>query len=135
MMKLRSATLRFTWHLSIIGCVVVCVLAQVFGRRAGFIAVQASLASGVVDVCLIPEDSFELDGPAGLLQYIQQLLERQGHVVICVAEGAGQDLLYPGGLLRAGPVYLVRVIILYSFTSTPVNRLLASTLCWTALVG
>lgn len=67
-----------------------------FGRRSGFIALQASLASGAVDVCLIPEEPFELDGPQGLLEYLNQLVEKQGHAVVCVAEGAGQDILYPG---------------------------------------
>eukprot|EP00879_Flechtneria_rotunda_P021710 GHRR01022891.1.p1 GENE.GHRR01022891.1~~GHRR01022891.1.p1 ORF type:complete len:264 (+),score=67.04 GHRR01022891.1:571-1362(+) len=40
-------------------------LVKVFGRRSGWIALQASLASGVVDVCLIPEEPFEMQGPAG----------------------------------------------------------------------
>ena len=30
-------------------------LVKLMGRSSGFIAVQSSLASGVVDVCLIPE--------------------------------------------------------------------------------
>jgi hypothetical protein len=70
---------------------------QVFGRRSGFIALQASLASEGVDICLIPEERFELDGPCGVLAYLKDLLERNGHAVICVAEGAGQDLMHPGG--------------------------------------
>jgi 6-phosphofructokinase len=68
---------------------------QVFGRRSGFIAMQSSLSSGVVDVCLIPEEPFELDGPAGVLGYVRKIIEQKGHCVVCVAEGAGQDLLYP----------------------------------------
>lgn len=71
-------------------------LVKVFGRRAGFIAVQSSLASGVVDICLIPEEPFELEGPNGVIAYLQGLLEQKGHAVICVSEGAGQNLLYPG---------------------------------------
>eukprot|EP00879_Flechtneria_rotunda_P018950 GHRR01019893.1.p1 GENE.GHRR01019893.1~~GHRR01019893.1.p1 ORF type:complete len:596 (+),score=208.92 GHRR01019893.1:424-2211(+) len=70
-------------------------LVKVFGRRSGWIALQASLASGVVDVCLIPEEPFEMQGPAGVLEYIKALIEKKGHAVLCVAEGAGQDLLYP----------------------------------------
>jgi len=35
-------------------CYVCGGCAQVFGRRAGFIALQSSLASGAVDICLIP---------------------------------------------------------------------------------
>jgi 6-phosphofructokinase 1 len=71
-------------------------LVQLMGRRSGFIAMQSSLASGVVDVCLIPEVPFLLEGPHGLLTYITQLMDAKGHVVVCVAEGAGQDLLYSG---------------------------------------
>lgn len=66
------------------------------GRRSGFIAMQASLSSGVVDVVLIPEVPFQLHGPCGLLHYVEQLIEEKGHVVICVAEGAGQDLMLKG---------------------------------------
>jgi 6-phosphofructokinase 1 len=46
-----------------------------------------------VDVCLIPEEQFELGGPSGLLAYLSRVLEAKGHVVVCVSEGAGQDLL------------------------------------------
>jgi 6-phosphofructokinase len=156
--------LRLTWVL--LCRVPLCLVPhlQVFGRRAGFIAVQASLASGIVDICLIPgkascsfcslapavqhsasqcshggdnihrfesspllccavlccvlchavplcaacravschavlcgaEESFELEGPSGVLAYLQKLLDERGHAVICVSEGAGQNLMYPG---------------------------------------
>lgn len=46
--------------------------------------------AGVVDVCLIPEVPFSLDGEMGLYAYVRTLLDRKGHAVICVAEGAGQ---------------------------------------------
>ncbi|WIA22805.1 hypothetical protein OEZ86_009756 [Tetradesmus obliquus] len=72
-------------------------LVKVFGRRSGFIALQASLASEGVDICLIPEEKFELEGPCGVLAYLKDLLERNSHAVICVAEGAGQDLMHPAG--------------------------------------
>ena len=36
------------------------------GRNAGFIAMEASLASGNVDICLIPEFKFEMHGPKGV---------------------------------------------------------------------
>ncbi|GIL60178.1 hypothetical protein Vafri_14805 [Volvox africanus] len=68
-------------------------LVKVMGRHSGFLAMQASLASGVVDVCLIPEVSFTMDGPHGLLSYLGTVLERKGHAVVCVAEGAGQELI------------------------------------------
>ena len=47
-------------------------------------------AAGVVDVCLIPEVNFALDGDQGLFAYLEILLEQKGHLVICMAEGAGQ---------------------------------------------
>ena len=44
----------------------------------------------MVDVCLIPEVRFALDGDQGLFAYLETLLEQKGHLVICMAEGAGQ---------------------------------------------
>eukprot|EP00166_Cyanidium_caldarium_P004823 ctg_536.g272 len=49
----------------------------------------ATLASGDVDVCLIPEIEFDLAGDCGLLSHIERLLDTKGHCVIVVAEGAG----------------------------------------------
>jgi 6-phosphofructokinase 1 len=45
------------------------------------------LAAGVVDVCLIPEVHFSLDK---LKACVAGVLEKKGHCVVCVAEGAGQ---------------------------------------------
>ena len=53
----------------------------------------ATLASRDVDCCLIPESPFYLEGPGGLLEFIEKRLKEQGHMVIVVAEGAGQELL------------------------------------------
>jgi 6-phosphofructokinase len=36
------------------------------GRNAGFIAMEASVASGCVDICLIPEFKFEMHGKKGV---------------------------------------------------------------------
>lgn len=49
--------------------------------------------AGVVDVCLIPEVRFEL--PA-LTAYVRQVIKRKGHCVVCIAEGAGQDIVQHG---------------------------------------
>ncbi|CAN6195933.1 unnamed protein product [Urochloa humidicola] len=68
-------------------------LVKLMGRSSGFIAMHASLSSGQIDVCLIPEVSFTLDGEHGVLQHLEHLLNTKGFCVICVAEGAGQDLL------------------------------------------
>jgi len=66
---------------------------KLMGRHAGFIAAAASVASQDVNFCLIPEAPFVLDGPGGLLAALERRLERKGHAVVVVAEGAGQDLL------------------------------------------
>lgn len=71
-------------------------LVKLMGRQSGFLAVNASLASGVVDVCLIPEVPFTLHGPNGLHAYLEKVLSKKGHAVVCVAEGAGQDILASG---------------------------------------
>ncbi|XP_028770238.1 ATP-dependent 6-phosphofructokinase 3 isoform X1 [Neltuma alba] len=66
---------------------------KLMGRNSGFIAMYATLASRDVDCCLIPESPFYLEGPGGLFEYIEKKLKEQGHMVIVVAEGAGQDLV------------------------------------------
>uniref|UniRef100_A0A1J3JZI8 ATP-dependent 6-phosphofructokinase n=1 Tax=Noccaea caerulescens TaxID=107243 RepID=A0A1J3JZI8_NOCCA len=66
---------------------------KLMGRSSGFIAMQASLASGQVDICLIPEVHFNLHGPHGVLKHLKYLIETKGSAVICVAEGAGQSFL------------------------------------------
>lgn len=43
-------------------------------RSAGFIAVHATLASGDVDLCLVPEINIELEGEQGCLPHIMQRL-------------------------------------------------------------
>jgi 6-phosphofructokinase 1 len=64
-------------------------LVKVMGRDSGFIASGATLASGEVNYCLIPEQTFTL---SALLRELEPRLERKAHAVIVVAEGAGQNL-------------------------------------------
>ncbi|GAB4815012.1 hypothetical protein N2152v2_002058 [Parachlorella kessleri] len=71
-------------------------LVKLMGRQSGFIALQASMASGVVDVCLIPEVPFTLFGERGMFTFLEKVLQEKGHAVVCVAEGAGQDILSTG---------------------------------------
>ncbi|CAI0409547.1 unnamed protein product [Linum tenue] len=66
---------------------------KLMGRYSGFIAMYATLASRDVDCCLIPESPFFLEGKGGLFQFIRKRLKENGHMVIVIAEGAGQDLL------------------------------------------
>ncbi|XP_021749758.1 ATP-dependent 6-phosphofructokinase 3-like [Chenopodium quinoa] len=66
---------------------------KLMGRDCGFIALYATLASRDVDCCLIPESPFYLEGPGGLFEYMEKRLKENGHMVIVIAEGAGQNLL------------------------------------------
>ncbi|XP_057958257.1 ATP-dependent 6-phosphofructokinase 6-like [Malania oleifera] len=66
---------------------------KLMGRYSGFIAMYATLASRDVDCCLIPESPFFLDGKGGLFEFIEKRLKENGHMVIVIAEGAGQELI------------------------------------------
>ncbi|XP_020249418.1 ATP-dependent 6-phosphofructokinase 6-like isoform X2 [Asparagus officinalis] len=66
---------------------------KLMGRYSGFIAMYATLASRDVDCCLIPESPFYLEGKGGLLEFVEKRLKESGHMVIVVAEGAGQELM------------------------------------------
>ena len=68
-------------------------LVKLMGRHSGFIAANAALASSDVNFVLVPEVPFELEGPNGLCAHLEERLQRRGHAVICVAEGAGQEIL------------------------------------------
>jgi len=69
-------------------------LVKVMGRDSGFIAAHASLASSVTNFCIIPEIPLVLDGENGLLKALERRFfkYRKDHIVMVVAEGAGQDL-------------------------------------------
>ncbi|NJD57319.1 MAG: ATP-dependent 6-phosphofructokinase [Nitrospirae bacterium] len=69
-------------------------LVKLMGRDSGFIAAFSVLVDNQVNFCLVPEVSFTLDG---LLSALKQRLERRGHAVIVVAEGAGQELFEATG--------------------------------------
>lgn len=66
-------------------------IVKLMGRYSGFIAMFATLASRDVDCCLIPESPFFLEGKGGLFEFIEERLKENGHMVIVIAEGAGQD--------------------------------------------
>jgi 6-phosphofructokinase 1 len=69
-------------------------LVKLMGRDSGFIAAFSVLVDNQVNFCLIPEVPFTLDG---FLSALKQRLERRGHAVIVVAEGAGQNLFEATG--------------------------------------
>jgi 6-phosphofructokinase 1 len=79
-------------------------LVKVMGRHSGFIACYASLARNDANFVLIPEVPFRLDGPAGFLASLRKRIERSGHAVVVVAEGAGQELMghHNGGTDASG---------------------------------
>ena len=68
-------------------------LVKLMGRESGFIAASAALAMSDVNFCLIPEVPFELYGENGFLAHLEKRIIERKHAVICVAEGAGQDLI------------------------------------------
>jgi len=69
-------------------------LVKLMGRDSGFIAAYATLADPQVNFCLIPEVPF---APDAFLAALERRLQRRGHAVIVVAEGAGHDL--PGAVV------------------------------------
>ncbi|RZR74125.1 hypothetical protein BHM03_00032303 [Ensete ventricosum] len=68
-------------------------LVKLMGRSTGHIALHATLSSRDVDCCLIPENDFYLEGKGGLFEFLDQRLKQNGHAVVVVAEGAGQDII------------------------------------------
>ena len=68
-------------------------LVKLMGRHSGFIACYASLAKSDANFVLIPEIHFQLEGENGLLCALRDRIQRSGHAVIVVAEGAGQHLI------------------------------------------
>ena len=78
-------------------------LVKLMGRYSGFIARNAALANGNVDICLVPELTFELGGPLGLYEAILQRVREQGHCVVVVAEGAEEGLINPNEHITKNP--------------------------------
>ena len=96
-------------------------LVKLMGRTSGALSVAATVASGEVDLCLIPEVLFvffffffllhcvsrRFDArliclfhptqvpfdKAAVCDHILRLIADQGHAVVVVAEGAGQDII------------------------------------------
>lgn len=66
-------------------------LVKLMGRYSGFIAATASLAQQDANFVLIPEVPFKMEGEGGLLKAVESRLKKRKHVVLVVAEGAGQE--------------------------------------------
>ena len=69
-------------------------LVKLMGRHSGFIAAYATLAHSDVNFCLVPEVPFTLEA---LLEALARRLDKRGHAVVVVGEGAGQDLMESAG--------------------------------------
>ncbi len=74
---------------------------KLMGRHSGYIACSAALAMREVNVVLVPEQRFDLEGEHGILRFLEQRLEQRGHAVVVVAEGAGQEIFEAMGELDA----------------------------------
>jgi 6-phosphofructokinase 1 len=86
-------------------------IVKLMGRHSGFIAAHATLASGHADICLIPEVPIDLDE---ILKKVKATLEKRQHVVMVVAEGAGQELLktfYPEEKDKSGNAVLREISV------------------------
>jgi len=68
-------------------------LVKLMGRHSGFIAAHTCLAMNDANFILVPEVPFDLHGDNGFLVHLKNRMLKRHHAVICVAEGAGQDLL------------------------------------------
>lgn len=68
-------------------------LVKVMGRESGFIAAHTAIASGDVDIVLVPEVPFNLETDLGLLKTLEKIVKKRGSAVVLIAEGAGQNLL------------------------------------------
>lgn len=77
-------------------------LVKLMGREAGFVAAGATLASQEVNLTLIPEIPFKLEGPDGVFEFLRKRLESRQHALIVVAEGAGQELMTTEGTDKSG---------------------------------
>ena len=75
---------------------------KLMGRQSGFISMYATLASGDVDICLIPEVDFDVHGENGVIEHVKDLLDEQGHCILVIAEGAGQEFVKVSGTDAGG---------------------------------
>jgi len=72
-------------------------LVKLMGRHAGFIAANAALANRNVNMVLVPELPFDMEGEHGIYAYMERRFTMNKSTVIVVAEGAGQELLPSSG--------------------------------------
>jgi len=81
-------------------------MVKLMGRESGSIAAQATMALKEVNYVLIPEDKFHLHGNNGFLAHLEKRLQKRGHAVVVVAEGAGQEIFERKGTDASGNIIL-----------------------------
>jgi 6-phosphofructokinase 1 len=101
-------------------------LVKLMGRHAGFIAANATLASGDVNFCLVPEVPFSLDGESGFLNQLERRLKKRHHAVVVVAEGVGQELVERSGATATDASGNVRLEDIGVFLKNKIEAHLAS---------
>jgi len=75
-------------------------LLKLMGRDSGFIAAYAALSIQEVNFVLIPEMTFDLDGPKGFLKVLRNRLEKRHHALVVVGEGAGKHFFEGDKLVK-----------------------------------
>ena len=68
-------------------------LVKLMGRHSGFIAVASSLASRDVNICLIPEVLFQLEGPDGVYESVIERCKVKGHCLVVMSEGVEDGII------------------------------------------
>ncbi|MFH0894648.1 MAG: ATP-dependent 6-phosphofructokinase [Bacteroidota bacterium] len=74
-------------------------ITKLMGRDSGFIAAHAALSMQEVNAVIIPEMvDFTMEGENGFLEFVLRRLHDRHHMMIIVAEGAGQNLFAELGM-------------------------------------
>lgn len=68
-------------------------IVKLMGRYCGFISVASSLASRDVNICLVPEVHFQLEGADGVYEAVVERARVKGHCVVVIADGAEDGLM------------------------------------------
>lgn len=74
-------------------------LVKLMGRHCGYLTMMSVLGARHVDICLLPEMDITIDK---FLDHCVSLLKGQGHAVVVVAEGCGENLLEESSDTDAG---------------------------------
>jgi len=75
-------------------CYPYCVgLVKLMGRSAGFVAAHAALASGVCDICILPEVPVDIDS---ITNQVRDSMVASGTCIMIVAEGASNHFFKDG---------------------------------------